>query len=152
MFATIIVLTLVAVGFEIVLVGKIKPLLNLLERYKLAALVFSLILSVMLGALFGAAGLIVFVAGLCSTFLVQPYYRLKKRGTIDLMRSRIDETKANLNRNKDVYVRRMHQLVRGVRLIVKILIAPFVIIGMIMDRIDDIAAVLKKLHSRLTRS
>lgn len=147
MIALILVFTLVCVGFEIMLVNKIPGLLPLLERFPLAALVFSLILSVALGALFGAAGLTVFVAGLVSTFLVQPYYRLKKRGVLDDVRAQVDGVKANLASKKDVYVRRTHQLIRGFVLVWKIITFPFVVIGMIMDRADVMSGWIKERRS-----
>lgn len=152
MIGIIIVFTLVCVAFEITAVRKIPMLLHILERYPLAALVFSLVLSVLLGALFGAAGLTVFVAGMVSTFLVQPYYRLEKRGSIDKVRVHIATARAKYDAKHEVYVKRGRQLIRGFMLVWKIIMVPFIVIGAMMDRIDEFTSVVKKIHKHFSRN
>lgn len=78
MLTMCLILAIIAMIIEIKIVRAVPVLGRFLSRHSGASLAFSLILSVVLGGLFGAAGLIVFVAALISTIGVQPYYYLMR--------------------------------------------------------------------------
>lgn len=79
------VLTLAACMFEYKLVTKVPILGTMLRKYPLVSLIFSLVLSMILGMFFGAAGVMVFVAGITSTILMQPVYWLMRDGKLDVI-------------------------------------------------------------------
>lgn len=79
MLTMCLTLAIIAIIFEVKLVRTVPVLGRILSRSRGASLMFSLILSVLLGGFFGAAGLIVFVAAMLSTIAVQPYYFILRR-------------------------------------------------------------------------
>jgi hypothetical protein len=72
-----IILLVCAAILELVLAYRIPWLGKLLERFPVAAVLFSIVLSLFMGLAFGAAGLIVFVAAVGSTVITVIVYRLK---------------------------------------------------------------------------
>jgi hypothetical protein len=76
-----LILTLVllfsAAFLEITIVYNIPWFGKILEEHPILAVTFSLIISAMLGASFGAAGLIALIAGVGSTILTWLIYRLR---------------------------------------------------------------------------
>lgn len=71
-----ILLGVVSAYFEIALVRHSPGLMDLMTRFKKVPLplIFSIILSILLGMAFGAEGVTVLLAGIFSTCLTQPYY------------------------------------------------------------------------------
>lgn len=65
-----------SIAFEIYLVKRFKRLLAFLEKGGMRTLIFSLGLSYILGWIFGAAGMVVMIAGLVSTVIMQPIYKV----------------------------------------------------------------------------
>lgn len=133
----IIVMAVIGVWFEMRMVNSCSPLGDLLERTKVGAAIFSLLVSVGLGMLFGAEGLIVFVSGMLSTAMIQPWYRMRANGTLDKMRQQKADLRSQFDARKDVYVRRTRQVVTGVTFVVKIITFPFYVIGLGLDKIDS---------------
>lgn len=69
-----VILALLSAWLEIALVRHSRLLKALMNRMKMMRIVASIVLSIMLGTVFGAAGLVVMIAGVGSTMLTQPYY------------------------------------------------------------------------------
>lgn len=71
-----VLLGFVSAWFEISLVRHSPGLLNFMCKFKKIPLplIFSVILSILLGMAFGAAGVTVLLAGVFSTCITQPYY------------------------------------------------------------------------------
>lgn len=97
MMALIVLLTAISVAFEIKLVRKVPALAKLLERFPLLSIFFSLGLSMMLGMFFGAAGFLVFVAGLLSTVVMVPYYAAQRNGWIDTFLAKAKDGKVAIS-------------------------------------------------------
>lgn len=76
LLTTAVLLGLISATLEIYLVRKSRAVNWLLRRAGWVPIVFSMTLSVVLGTVFGAAGVIVMFAGVLSTVIVQPYYWL----------------------------------------------------------------------------
>jgi len=69
-----LILMLIAAFLEIQLMRHMPWLRDLVCRYSIITIAISVALSIALGSLFGAAGVIVMIAGIGSTILTQPYY------------------------------------------------------------------------------
>lgn len=74
-------LGVISAFIELSLVRSMPWLLNLIikVRFLPLGLVFSLMLSIMLGYAFSAVGLTAMIAGAASTVMTQPYYEYKRR-------------------------------------------------------------------------
>ena len=75
MFAMAFMLWLISVVIELAIVNKVPLLYHLLERYTLVAIAFSFGLSVVVGTVFGAHGMIVMTAGMGSTITTMALYK-----------------------------------------------------------------------------
>lgn len=77
-----LLLTGAAVYIEYYIVTHLKVLQKVMHgrRTAILALCFSMTLSVLLGGVFGAAGMTVMLAGLLSTAVMQPVYTLMRSG------------------------------------------------------------------------
>lgn len=72
-----IMLAAASIYVELKLVKSVPGLKKLVERFGFVGLVMSLALSVILGGIFGAAGVTIMLAGMCSTMVTAPLYRLR---------------------------------------------------------------------------
>lgn len=140
MFVMIIVMAACGVWLEMRVVNSCSPLGNLLERTKVGSAVFSLGLSVLLGMLFGAAGLIVFVSGILSTVAIQPWYAMRRNGTLAQLRAVKMRFKQTLTDRKDLYARRANQGITAVKAVGTVVIFPFVVMGKILDFVDKVTS------------
>lgn len=77
MLAIVAFITAGAVYVEARILRSLPWLRRFLASHPLFALAFSLLLSLVLGSLFGAAGTMVFAAGVVSTVIMQPVYRVR---------------------------------------------------------------------------
>lgn len=150
MFAMIIVMAACGVWIEMRIVNSCSPLGDLLERTKVGSALFSLGLSVLLGMLFGAAGLIVFVSGILSTVIIQPWYAMRANGSLAKVRAKkaqvrqnMADTKDAINAKKDVYARRANQVADVARVIGMVIALPFIVFGKILDAVDKATSKIK---------
>jgi len=74
MFSFVIVLALASFIFEMIIASKIPSWRRNAKKYKMINLVLSVLLSFVMGVLFGAAGLIVMTAAILSTLMSIPGY------------------------------------------------------------------------------
>ncbi len=75
MFLTIIILgVLAACAFEALVMKKVPPLYNLCKKAPIVGVAASIIISMGIGHIFGAAGMVVMVMGLISTVVTAPFY------------------------------------------------------------------------------
>lgn len=74
MFAFVIVLTLASFMFEMIIASKTPTWRKNAKKYKMVNLALSVMLSFVMGILFGAAGLIVMTAAILSTLISIPGY------------------------------------------------------------------------------
>ena len=113
-------LTIMSMFFEYELVKRIKAVKWLLVHcHPIVGLVFSCVLSVFLGSIFGAEGLTVMFAGVASTILMQPIYAMMRSGTWD-------------------------PTMRGARVAAKIILFPIWLLGKIVIRTDKTVAKVKR--------
>lgn len=87
------------VGFEIYLNKKFKPVSWFTTKFSWGGLVMSLCISLALAAMFPAVGLVLIVASVFSTILVQPFYAFRnavQEGT-DRTKARIEHAKQTKN-------------------------------------------------------
>lgn len=87
------------VGFEIYLNKKFKPVSWFTRKFSWGGLVMSLCISLALAAMFPAVGLVLIIASVVSTILVQPFYSFRKAcvdGT-ERTRTRIAHAKQTKN-------------------------------------------------------
>lgn len=77
MFSFAFILALCSCAFEIGVAEKVAPMRRLCGRYELVNLIWSMTISFTIGVLFGAAGLIAMTAGIMSTLMTIPYYRIR---------------------------------------------------------------------------
>lgn len=128
MVAIIVVLTIASCFFEYKIVTKVPVVGWLLRKYPVASLLFSLGLSMLLGMFFGAAGVMVFVAGICSTMIMVPVYALMRDGKLERGIARIDSSYRSLasgvERNKNNIVAFCHAIKVMVVLLAKIIWFP----------------------------
>lgn len=136
MLFLILVLAAAGVYVEMKAIKSVPWFGRFLARYRLASLGFSLGLSVLLGSFFGAAGLIVFGAGIVSTVMIQPYYAMMKNGQLEMVRQKKSEARRFYAEKKDVYARRAHQVFGIVKFVVRILVIPFIIFFKVLDFFD----------------
>jgi len=73
-FSFVIILTLASFLFEMLIAARIPSWRQNAKKYKMFNLIISVFLSFVMGALFGAAGLIVMTAAILSTLLSIPGY------------------------------------------------------------------------------
>jgi len=71
---TALILGICSAILELILIHKLPWLHKLCKKVPLVGLVFSFILSMFVGSVFGAVGIIVMIAGVISTVLTAPYY------------------------------------------------------------------------------
>lgn len=140
MLFMIVVLAACCIWVEMRVVNSCSPLGYLLERTKVGSAVFSLGLSVLLGMFFGAAGLIVFAAGVLSTVAIQPWYAMRRNGTLGKVHATKQRYKDDYQARRSVYARRVLTLWTGLGVIGKILLVPFMIIGWIMDQFERMSS------------
>jgi hypothetical protein len=137
-----------AIYVEVRLINALPWLGRLLTRHRDLALFFSIGLSVLLGGLFGAAGVLVFAGGILSSVLVQPYYAARRNGQLDRLRKAYDgrrsETRAALDKHRETISHRVQQGVALVRLVAAILVLPFKLVGWAVDLIESIVATMSK--------
>lgn len=76
MLTTVIVFAVIAVVFELSIVSRVAALRQTMSRHPLAGVAFSIGLSLLLGALFGAAGVMLLMAGVISTVITGIIYAL----------------------------------------------------------------------------
>lgn len=138
MLALVVLLTLVGVYIEIRLVSAAPAWFgNFLTRHRDAALVLSILLSVVLGSLFGAAGMIVAAAGIASAVATQPWYVMRQNGQLDRLRSLREERRERLalwwEVRRERFSRRYSQLRLAVKLALKIAALPFAAVGLLLD-------------------
>ena len=74
MIAAICILTTISVIAELMLFFKFKFVQNMIHRHEVLGLALSFGLTIGLGTIFGAQGLIAMTAGLLSTVITQPFY------------------------------------------------------------------------------
>ena len=74
-----IALTIASLYIEIVLIKAFPWLLEHMKRSPVIALIASVMLSAVIGHLFGASGVTCLIAGLCSTLLSNMYYKTSKQ-------------------------------------------------------------------------
>lgn len=74
-----IILGVASAIVELILYLRCAPLRELIRRWELSGLILSIAISATLGAIFGAAGLVVMIAGIVSTVFTQPIYFLYNR-------------------------------------------------------------------------
>lgn len=79
MIVLVILLTGAAMYVELRLIRAVPLLERLVTVNPLVSLLWSVVLSLVLGSIFGAAGVIVMAAGVLSTALLQPYYSMRRR-------------------------------------------------------------------------
>lgn len=113
-------------------------LARLLARYRLASLGFSLVLSVMLGAAFGAAGLIVFAAGLCSTVMIQPVYAMMNSGAWSRLEQKMSAVRADITSHRSALRHRANQLWHVMVFTYKIVSLPFKVLFVVLDGVDHL--------------
>lgn len=123
---------------EMRIVNSITPLGDLLERFRLGALAFSLVLSMLLGMMFGAAGLIVFMSGVLSTVMIQPWYAMRKNGTLSKVRAVKTQTYQSVYATKDLNLRRLQQVLTFTGVVAKVIFFPLVLFGWSLDQIDKL--------------
>jgi hypothetical protein len=140
MFVMIIVMAACGVWLEMRVVNSCSPLGNLLERTKVGSALFSLGLSVLLGMFFGAVGLIVFVSGMLSTVVIQPWYAMRRSGVLAQWHAAKMRFKQTLTDRKDLYARRANQVFMAAKAVGAVVIFPFVVMGKILDFIDKMAS------------
>lgn len=83
MLALVIMMAIFSMGFELMIIKKFPFMLRLLEHPKhgpMISLGFSFALSLALGVVFGAGGLIIMMGGIMSTVMMQPIYALIRNG------------------------------------------------------------------------
>lgn len=131
MLFLIILLAGAGVWVEMKLVKEVPFAGQFLERYRLLSLGFSLALSIGLGSLFGAAGLIVFAAGILSTVAIQPWYAMRANGTIARMQRYI-------NSRREEVMTRLNQLAKLAIFIGKMIVLPIVLFFKILDFIENV--------------
>lgn len=134
MIFIIVVLTAVSVMFEWQLVKKLA-IFRWFFADKTRAIVGSLILSALAGKVFGAAGVMVFVAGLASTFVIQPLYAADKAGHIDKAHAKYNDTKTRVVNNKNEIVFRYNQLKAVFLIVTKPIVLLFKAIFWTLDRL-----------------
>ena len=76
LFWSTVMVTVVAVVLELVLIYHLPRVAMWFEKNVLAGAIFSIGLSVILGSLFGAGGLIVMAAGMTSTLVTAALYKV----------------------------------------------------------------------------
>jgi hypothetical protein len=150
MLAMIFILTGAAMFFEYKAVTGLPWLYRLMQRSSISILgkqfstsmiplMFSLCLSLMLGAVFGAAGLICFIAGLLSTLLMQPIYALMRKGTWGsskaVLDAKVGAIKLGFQRNKSSIVASVNSFVILAKLFIKIVFFPILVLVKIMNRV-----------------
>ncbi|MDT5017103.1 MAG: hypothetical protein QOD39_3263 [Mycobacterium sp.] len=136
MFLFVFVLALAGAYIEVRLINAWPVLGRLLDHHRDAALVFSLLVSVALGMVFGAGGVIVFGAGVVSTVLVQPYYALRRTHQLEVLRQRRQEAITRMREHRVEIQRRFQQMLAVVRLIVAIVVLPFKVLAWSADRVE----------------
>lgn len=102
MIAMIVVLAAVSVWIEIKLLRRIKVLRSVNQKSPLAGLGMSLGISALLGAVFGAAGVIVLIAGLLSTAAAEPFRRFSgaRKSALD---AKVESLRTWLVATRDTY-------------------------------------------------
>jgi hypothetical protein len=100
-----LLLAAASVYVELKLVKSVPGLKKLVERFGLVGLAMSLALSVFLGGIFGAAGVTIMIAGMCSTAVTAPIYRLRHQieHKNAVMKARVQATQAFMKETKDTY-------------------------------------------------
>lgn len=78
MIVMVILIAGAALYFELRLVRSVPELRRIFERNPLISLAGSLVISLALGTVFGAAGVVVFVAGILSTMFAQPIWASRR--------------------------------------------------------------------------
>lgn len=91
MILMILVLAACSIWIEIKLIRKISPLKKLMERYSLVGVAISIAISALLGSVFGAAGVIVLIAGLASTVGAEPFRRITNN-QVKAIRLKVSDT------------------------------------------------------------
>lgn len=120
---------------------------NLVSRYRLASLAFSLGLSILIAIPFGATGLIVFAAGLVSTAMMQPYYALRKNGGLEVIRAKKIAARQSYHDNKDHVVHRVNQFVAVMHMIWIVVVLPFKLLGWMADGVERVFGKRKEVIS-----
>lgn len=77
MITFVIILAFCSAGFEIMIAEKIPAYRRLASQYLLVNLTMSIALSYALSTMFGASGLIAMTAGIASTMIGIPYYKMR---------------------------------------------------------------------------
>lgn len=140
MFLLIIMLACAGTYVEMKAIASFPAFGRFVSKYRLASLAFSFGLSILLAIPFGAAGLMVFAAGLLSTVMIQPYYALMKSGRLDDIRTKRAEITKMYYQRKDSYLRRAQQTWAILFFVWKIMIIPFKVIFFFMDLTDRLFA------------
>lgn len=131
---TIAMLVAACAAIEIELMEKKPWVADLVLRLgPVGSIGFSLGLSLLLTHLFGVVGYVPFVAGMVSTFVVQPYYAAKRSGHWDKMQGSYRSQKMAYQAKRDLYIRRVNQIVTLVRVIWAVVMVPFKIVFAIFD-------------------
>lgn len=132
MFTLIVIgfLIYMAVKLEVKIVNAIPALKKLLIRYPLLAIGFSFVLSIAIGGVFSAGGLICMVAGVGSTIVVQPWYN----GNLDGVNTAYRAKRERLRGEKDLWMRRGSQVLSFLRITWLICSAPLRALLWLMDR------------------
>jgi hypothetical protein len=131
------------------------PLIGKEINTKMIPLMFSMCLSMLLGMMFGAAGLIVFVGGLASTACMQPVYAMMRNGTWDRTGNYMQTAKAKVNAtvsaNKSSIVGAWQGLVKIVMIPVTIIAAIIAFIMVVLNFINDPKGTTKAGVKRIVR-
>lgn len=152
MLLTIIVLALAGCYIEARLVNSWPPLGRLLERHRDIALIFSLGLSMVLGMVFGAGGVLIFAGGIVSTVLIVPWYWLRRTGNLERLsvftRSTHHQVQEELALRRDTITRRARQVVAIIKLCCMVLLLPARLVGWMLDTIESVHSIVKVGNTR----
>ena len=81
LLALVLLMAVISAIVEFRLIASVPGLKWLVTRFRYTGIVLSILLSWLLGAMFGAGGMIVFAASLLSTIFTDPYYAYKRNKT-----------------------------------------------------------------------
>lgn len=117
-----LVLGLASIYLELKIVKSVPALGWAVKRFGIVGVVFSLFLSVVLGGIFGAAGIVVMIAGICSTATTAPVYKF--RATLESKNDEVQRRIAVVRQAKNDAIRTYTPVWKGAKVVGKVVTAP----------------------------
>jgi hypothetical protein len=117
-----LVLGLASIYLELKIVKSIPQLGWAVKKFAIVGVVFSLALSVVLGGIFGAAGIVVMIAGICSTATTAPIYKF--RATLESKNTEVQRRIGIARQAKNDAIRTYTPVAKGVVFAAKVVTAP----------------------------